>query len=76
MWNWNLRKLYAEIPGYNWDQFESGNGDFFELEATLLDHDYSGRYWPQFIVSIGRSQWEEMAPSLFSSLYLSVTPDP
>jgi RimJ/RimL family protein N-acetyltransferase len=56
--NWPLRKLYAEVPGWNWPQFQSGSGHFFEVEGTLRDHEYfDGRYWDQYIVGLHRERW-------------------
>lgn len=48
-----LRKLYLEIPGYNWPQLESGQGKLFELEGRLRDHYYyAGRLWDQYLGAI------------------------
>jgi RimJ/RimL family protein N-acetyltransferase len=67
---WAFRKLYAEIPGYNWSQFASGAANFFEVEGTLTDHDFfDGQYWDLRIVSIRREQWESHRKGVFSTLY-------
>lgn len=56
-----LRKLYAEVPGFNWDRFESGVGEFFEVEGRLKEHDYyGGRYWDQFLIALRRERWEKV----------------
>jgi RimJ/RimL family protein N-acetyltransferase len=48
-----LRKLYLEIPGFNWDQLSSGEGNYFQTEGVLRDHVYyAGRYWDQHICAI------------------------
>lgn len=48
-----LRKLYLEIPGYNWPQLESGQGTLFQLEGRLRDHYYyAGRLWDQYLGAI------------------------
>jgi RimJ/RimL family protein N-acetyltransferase/aryl carrier-like protein len=48
-----LRKLYLEIPGYNWPQLQSGEGKLFELEGRLRDHYYyAGRLWDQYLGAI------------------------
>jgi RimJ/RimL family protein N-acetyltransferase/aryl carrier-like protein len=48
-----LRKLYLEVPGFNWDQVESGAGRLFQVEGVLRDHDfYAGRYWDKYVCAI------------------------
>jgi RimJ/RimL family protein N-acetyltransferase len=48
-----LRKLYLEIPGYNWPQVRSGGKRLFQVEGVLRDHDYyAGRYWDQYLCAI------------------------
>jgi RimJ/RimL family protein N-acetyltransferase/aryl carrier-like protein len=48
-----LRKLYLEVPGYNWPQLRSGEGRLFGVEGVLRDHDYyAGRHWDQRICAI------------------------
>lgn len=48
-----LRKLYLEVPGFNWPQVESGAGRQFTVEGVLRDHDfYAGRYWDKYVCAI------------------------
>jgi RimJ/RimL family protein N-acetyltransferase/aryl carrier-like protein len=48
-----LRKIYLEIPGYNWPQMRSGEGRYFRVEGVLQEHAYhAGRYWEQYICAI------------------------
>lgn len=48
-----LRKVYLEIPGYNWPQLASGEGKLFHLEGRLRDHYYyDGRLWDQYLGAI------------------------
>jgi len=55
---WDLRKLYMEVPEYNYSQFSSGVGNFFEIEGRLRDHLYSGgRFWDQLTLAIYRDVW-------------------
>jgi RimJ/RimL family protein N-acetyltransferase len=55
---WNFRKLYMEVPEYNYEQMASGSGSFFEVEGRLRDHYYfSGRYWDQLILAVHRHSW-------------------
>jgi RimJ/RimL family protein N-acetyltransferase len=48
-----LRKIYLEIPGYNWAQVRSGEERLFHVEGVLRDHCYyAGRYWDQYVCAI------------------------
>lgn len=52
-----LRKLYLEVPGFNWPQLRSGEKGLFQVEGVLRDHHYyAGRYWDQFICAIYRDE--------------------
>jgi RimJ/RimL family protein N-acetyltransferase/aryl carrier-like protein len=59
-----LRKLYMEIPGFNWAQLQSGGGRFFQVEGVLRDHNYyAGRYWDEYICAVYRDRLvEEVGP--------------
>lgn len=57
---WNLRKVYAEIPGFNWDYFANAENEIFRVEGTLRGHDfYDGKFWDLRIVSIDAGTWKE-----------------
>jgi RimJ/RimL family protein N-acetyltransferase len=57
---WDFRKLYLEVPEYNYDQLASGVGRFFTLEGQLRDHSFlGGRYWDQMTLAIYRDTWIE-----------------
>ena len=59
---WSFRKLYMEVPEYNFQQLASGVGRFFETEGRLRDHYYfAGQYWDQVILAIYRERWREQA---------------
>jgi RimJ/RimL family protein N-acetyltransferase/aryl carrier-like protein len=48
-----LRKLYLEVPGFNWPQVSSGAGSLFQVEGVLREHDYyAGRYWDKYMCAI------------------------
>lgn len=48
-----LRKLYLEVPGFNWPQLRSGEGSLFRVEGILRDHDhYAGRSWDKYLCAI------------------------
>jgi RimJ/RimL family protein N-acetyltransferase/aryl carrier-like protein len=48
-----LRKLYLEVPGFNWPQLRSGEGRVFQVEGILRDHlYYAGRSWDQYLCAI------------------------
>jgi len=48
-----MRKLYVEVPGFNWPQMRSGEGRLFEVEGIMRDHEfYAGRYWDRYLCAI------------------------
>jgi RimJ/RimL family protein N-acetyltransferase/aryl carrier-like protein len=48
-----LRKIYLEIPGYNWPQMRGGEGRYFRVEGVLPEHVYyAGRYWEQYVCAV------------------------
>lgn len=48
-----LRKIYMEVPGFNWAQLQSGQGRLFRVEGVLRDHDYyAGEYWDKYICAL------------------------
>ncbi|MCM6771885.1 phosphopantetheine-binding protein [Nocardia sp. CDC159] len=52
-----FRKLYLEVPGFNWPQVRSGEGRYFQVEGRLRDHVYyAGRYWDQYLCAIYADQ--------------------
>jgi hypothetical protein len=60
---WELRKLYMELPEYNFPQFSSGLGDVFVLEARLRGHYYyAGDLWDKLVLAIYREAWVEGDP--------------
>jgi RimJ/RimL family protein N-acetyltransferase len=55
---WDFRKLYLELPEYNYSQFASGLGRIFEIEGRLRDHNYfDGQLWDEVILAIYRDAW-------------------
>jgi RimJ/RimL family protein N-acetyltransferase len=52
-----LRKVYLEVPGFNWPQIASAAGILFEVEGVLREHDYyGGRHWDKYICAIYRDR--------------------
>jgi len=48
-----LKKVYLEVPGFNYAQISSGEGRLFQVEGRLRDHCYyAGRYWDQYLCAI------------------------
>ena len=48
-----MRKLYVEIPGFNWPQMRSGEGKIFQVEGIMRDHEFfGGRYWDRYLCAI------------------------
>jgi RimJ/RimL family protein N-acetyltransferase/aryl carrier-like protein len=59
-----LRKIYFEIPGFNWPFVASAASTLFDVEGVLRDHDvYAGRYWDTYICAIHRDRVEQQAGS-------------
>jgi RimJ/RimL family protein N-acetyltransferase len=57
---WNFRKLYLELPEYNYSQFASGLGRIFEVEGVLREHNYfDGQLWDEMLLAIYRDSWAE-----------------
>ena len=55
---WNFRKVYLETPEYNYADFASGVGRWFDVEARLRDHlFYGGRYWDELVLAMTRETW-------------------
>lgn len=63
-----LRKLYAEVPAYNYALFASGADNFFTVEGILRDHEmHFGKLWDLHIVAVSRELWmAEIAPIVTS----------
>ncbi|WP_269724384.1 phosphopantetheine-binding protein [Pseudofrankia inefficax] len=52
---WDLRKIYMEVPDFNYTQIASGAGKYFEVEGHLREHSYyDGRYWDEYMLAIYR----------------------
>ncbi|MCP9618837.1 GNAT family N-acetyltransferase [Nocardia otitidiscaviarum] len=52
-----FRKLYLEVPGYNWPRLSSGEGRYFRIEGRLRDHVYyAGRHWDQYVCAVYADQ--------------------
>lgn len=67
----NLRKLYAEMPAFNYEDVSSGLDQLFRLEARLNDaHYWAGRYWDLLVLAIDRTEWETAAPR-FDRVFLT-----
>lgn len=52
---WPMRKLYLEVPSFNYTQFADGRGRLFDVEGQLAEHDYyAGRYWDRYVLAVYR----------------------
>ncbi len=50
---WPMRKLYLEVPDFNFTQFASAQSENFRVEGRLRDHDYyQGRHWDRVIIAV------------------------
>lgn len=48
-----LRKVYAEVPGFNMKHFQSGVGRILHEEGRLREHSFhAGRWWDQHLLAI------------------------
>jgi hypothetical protein len=64
---WNFRKLYMEVAEYNYEQFSSGAGRFFEVEGRLREHFYyGGRYWDKLILTLSRETFRDRGAAVLS----------
>lgn len=73
---WPLRKLSAEIPGFNWPQFAGAEELILEVEGVRRQHDFfDGRYWDQRVVSIFRDAfYREAREGVVGRLFLADPP--
>jgi RimJ/RimL family protein N-acetyltransferase len=61
----DFRKLYAEVIDYNFEQFKSGTGSFFEVEGILRRHEYVlGSYHDVYILGFFREQFDDAWPRM------------
>lgn len=52
---WPIRKIYMEVPAFNYAQFASGAGRQYDVEGVLKDHDYyDGEYWDHYLLAVYR----------------------
>jgi hypothetical protein len=62
---WNLRKLYVEVPEYNYAQFATGEDRYFTVEGRLREHSYyDGQLWDRLILAIHRDRWSARSERL------------
>lgn len=72
---WNMRKLYAEVPGYSLSHVGDGF-DVMTEEARLRDFDYyDGRFWDRVFFSIDKATWEKRAEVWRPYLLEGLAPD-
>ncbi len=59
---WPFRKLYGELPSYNYESIVGSIGTPVVEEGRLKDHMYfDGNYYDMHIIAIYREAWEEFA---------------
>jgi RimJ/RimL family protein N-acetyltransferase len=55
---WPFRKVFAEVPGFNVEQFGSMIGRLFVEEGRLREYEfYNGQYWDKIWLGLSRSEW-------------------
>jgi RimJ/RimL family protein N-acetyltransferase len=63
--NWAFRKIYAECPEFNAEQFGSGASWLFQEEGRLRSHHYlQGRHWDYIYYALYRDCWEARGAEL------------
>ena len=66
---WPFRKLYAEVAGFNYEQFASAVPLIFAEEGRLTDHDYyRGRYWDKHVLALSRDHWNDVRAWLMPAI--------
>jgi RimJ/RimL family protein N-acetyltransferase len=59
---WSFRKLYMDVPEFNYPALASGLNRIFVVEGRLRDHYYlDGQLWDELILAIHRDSWEALA---------------
>lgn len=59
---WDFRKIYADVPGFNFSKYCSHPSDMFQIEARLREHDfYNGQWWDLFTIAIYRQRFIEFS---------------
>lgn len=72
---WTFRKVYAELPEFNYDELVSGFG-IFHLEGRLKNHLYHGnRFWDYCTVATYRDEWARFAQTWWPALSGQESPD-
>jgi RimJ/RimL family protein N-acetyltransferase len=73
--SFNLRKVMAGVPGWNWPQFASGTDRYFTVEGVHREHDFfDGRWWDRYLLAITRGGWQEVEPGIVRSLAALLVP--
>ncbi len=55
-----LHKVYLQVPGYNFGQLSSGQGDLFEVEGVLRDHIwFGGQVWDEYMCAVYADRFRE-----------------
>lgn len=68
--NFDLHKLYAEVPEYNMDQFRSVTRSLLSVEARLTQHVFwNARRWDQYTLALSRQRWDEWRPVILDVVH-------
>ena len=61
---WPFRKLYLELPEFNYRQFASAGRQALHVEGRLRNHDYyRGRRWDRLLLAVYRAGQEPSGPA-------------
>ncbi|MCU1371675.1 MAG: hypothetical protein JWO77_2869 [Ilumatobacteraceae bacterium] len=65
---WDFRKLYAEVPAYNFDGILSEQTRGIEVEGILRGHLFhAGTWWDQYLIALWRERWMAESASWFGT---------
>lgn len=66
---WPLRKLYADVPMFNYQYFAGMEGIVFDVEARRREHVFHGGEWQDMItLAIYREVWEPFMAAWWESM--------
>lgn len=67
--NWNLRKIYFELPEFNLAQLRSAVGKYLVEEGRLIDHEvFGGRSWDLITLALYREVFVERCSRIVDAI--------
>jgi RimJ/RimL family protein N-acetyltransferase len=63
---WDFRKLYAEVPEFNFDGLLSPTPRGIDIEGIQRQHLFhEGRWWDQYLIALWRERWDAEVETWF-----------